>query len=489
MQNFWLPTKPLRFKRHAPLLLLLALLFASCAAPREATVLISMIPEQEKDFRETLVPPFEKKNNCRLRVVSYRDSGDVEKAVRSHPGKVLLVKTPFERIQGLLRAGLMMSVDSAAGEKKLKEIRDKYFLLQLATFDGKLYYFPRKFECRIMMYLKSRVAEAVAHWEKKKGPIAEALRRHNGLGLPANYALETDPNQWDFYDVFVAGWYWAHTDSTGNVTPKIGHRGKRYSGTAQRLVDRVYEMGGDRTSIVKMTGDFVADAFEWEAVYAQENIYNPRMLKEGWSGSDVWKGFKNNDVYLAFMTQLDGFFIHGTYSRELPGYLDNPDDLGFAVMPKGVSLQLNADGSYRREGTHAVSTGGWWWGIPKDSPYPDLSVKLAEWILDNDNQVDGCTKFGMIPVRKDILGDIGLLFGRNWLSEIYDVSLKQVVYNQFRTVPVMKDYKLLEDLYLDAWFDMVAGGNWAGDGEIVSRDYIRNRLNTMYRPRADSLSE
>jgi len=485
-KSLW-PTKALLRNVLGPLLL--ALLFASCAAPREGAILISMIPAQEKDFRETLIPPFEKKNHCKVRVVSYSDSGDAEKAIRKYSGKALLVKTPFERIQGLVRSGLMMSVDSAAGAKTLKEIHDKYFLLQLATFDGKLYYFPRKFECRIMMYLKSRVAEAVANWEKKRAPISEALKRHNGLGLPANYALEADPNQWDFYDVFVVGWAWAHADSSGKLTPKIGHRAKRYSGTAQRIVDRVYELGGDRSNVVKMSGECLVDAFEWEAVYAQENIYNPRMLKEGWSGGDVWTAFKSNDVYLAFMTQLDGFFIHGTYSKELPGYLENPDDLGFAVMPKGVSMQLNADGTYRREGTHAVSTGGWWWGIPKDSPYPDLSVKLAEWILANDNQVDGCTKFGMIPVRKDILGDIGLLFGRNWLSEIYEVSLKQVVYNQYRTVPVMNDYSLLEAIYLDAWFDMVAGSNWTGDGDIVSRDYIKSRLNSIYRPRTDKLSE
>lgn len=466
------------------LLLLAALLFilASCGAPRQGTVMIRMTVDQEKYFREVLIPPFEKKNRCKITVDTFADAATIDASLRGRPGRVILLKTPFEQTQRLYHGGLMMPVDTAAGPKKTAEIRDKYFLLQLATYDGKLYYFPRKFETRITVYLKSRVQQAVSGWGDQRDAIDSLLKAYNGYGLPSGYLLEPDPNEWDFYDVFTAGYFWAHQDS-GKFTPRVAHRGKRYSGTSQRLVDRIFELGGSQADVLSMDGAAVAEAFAWEALYAREGIYNPKMWEQEWSGADVWKGFKNGEVYFAFMTQLDCFTIHGNYTPEQPGYVDNPEDLGFAVMPKGVSIGMSDMGKVLREGDHAVSTGGWWWGIPKDAPHPDLSIKLAEWILKNENQVSESTLFGMIPVRKDILGDLGLLFGRNWISDIYNVSLKQLVYNRFNTVPAVAGYSKLEQVYLDAWFDMVAKGNWGTDKAGMVR-FVEDRLRSEYQPRA-----
>jgi ABC-type glycerol-3-phosphate transport system substrate-binding protein len=460
-------------------------LLSGCAGHREVTLVIHMMPEQEKYFKDNIVAPFEKEYNCSVNVVSYADISGVAQAIRDNPKKVALVKTPFEQTRVLYDQGLVMSVDSAAGTKQAKEIRDKYFLLQLCTYDNNLYFLPRKFETRIMVYLKSKVNDAVMNWGEKRDDIDSLLKAYNGFGLPAGYGLEADPNLWDFYDLFVAGYYWARQDST-KITPKIGQRGKRYSGTCQTLVDRVYSLGGGADNVLNMSGETVVDMFEWEALCAREGITNPKSWQKEWSGADIWTGFKEGEVYLAFMTQLDCFFLHGNYTKAQPGFIDNPDDLGFAVMPKGVSVELDMNGRYARQGGNAVSTGGWWWGIPRDTPFPDVSIKLADWILSSDNQVKESAQFGMIPVRKDILGDLGLLYGKNWISDIYNVSLKQLVFNKYTTVPVFSRYGELEQVYLDAWADIVAKGNY-GTGKVGMHKYLRELIAKTYMKRASEL--
>jgi ABC-type glycerol-3-phosphate transport system substrate-binding protein len=471
----------------AVLFLILALFLMHCGSSKECIVLIHMMPGQEQYFRQKVIPPFEKKNRCKVNIVTYKEYNEIDQTVRQYPQKVALVKTPFDQTRRLAYEGLFMCVDSAAGTEKLKTIQEKYFLLKLATLDNKLYYFPRKFETRIMIYLKSKVNEAVFSWGTMSEEIDSVLKKYNGFGLPVNFYLEEDPNTWDYYDLFVVGYYWSRKEP-GKINPKVAHRGKRYSGTSQRLVDRVYQLGGEQKNVLNMEGECVVDLFEWEAVYAMEKIFNPKMWKERWSGRDIWQGFKSGDVYLSFMTQVDCFFIHGLYTEEMPGFVDNPEDLGFALMPKGVSFQLDKDGNYLRKGKRSVSTGGWWWGIPKDTPSRKLSVKLAEWILNTENQLDGCARFGMIPVRKDILGDIGLLFGKGWISEIYNVSLKQIVENRYTTVPLTRAYKDLELIYLDAWHEIVVKGDAGLKKNSIDHSYIKNKIKNLYAKKARKLA-
>jgi ABC-type glycerol-3-phosphate transport system substrate-binding protein len=464
---------------------LMSLLGIGCAGRKELTMLIRMMPEQEKYFKENIIAPFEKKNRCRVNLVSYAEIEGVAQAIRDNPKKIVLVKTAFEQTQALEGEGLILSIDSAAGPKLTQEIRDEYFLLQLCTYDNKLYFFPRKFETRILVYLKSKVSEAVIGWGADREAISAMLQAYNGVGLPAGYTLEADPNQWDNYDVLVAGYYWAHKDST-RLTPKVAQRGRRYSGTCQTLVDRIYALGGSARNVLSMEGEAVVDMFEWEALVAREGIANPKSWEQGWSGLDIWNGFASGEVYLSYMTQLDCFYLHGNYTKEQPGYVDNPDDLGFAVMPLGVSVELDMNGRYVREGSRAASTGGWWWGIPYDSPNPAISVKLAEWILSSENQVKESAQFGMLPVRKDILGDLGLLYGKNWISEVYNVSLKQMVFNKYTTVPLHARYNDLVQVYLDAWTNIVGMGNYGSD-KVGMHRYLKELIASTYKVRAQEI--
>lgn len=462
------------------LLLLGLLLLSSCGPNAEMTALIKMTPNQEEYFKTHIVPGFEKKHKCKITVVHYDDMWDVSNLLRKHKS-VGLVKTPFEITSEMVNKGDMLSMQDFLQTPDINEIRSDYFLVSLGSVKDTIYYLPRKFECRMLVYLKSKVLDAVNHWVEQRDAINAVLKQTNGYGLPYKYELEADPNLWDYYDVFVAGYYWAHTPYLGRTGPRIGHRGAKYPGTALRLVDRCYQLNAKPDDVLRMNTDPVVDAFEWEALYVKEELYVPRMWKDQWTGGGIWEGFKSGDVFLSFMTQLDCFFIHGTGTKEMPGYLADPNDMGVAVMPKGVSVELDEHGNVIRPGRRAITTGGWWWGIPRTSPDPKLSYQFARWITSTDNQVEECSNFGMVPVRKDILGDISLMFGGGWVTEIFNTAFAQLVENRYTTIPTTPKYGDVGKNYIEAWYDICVGQSCVIDGKL-SRKAISKALNEKYVP-------
>ncbi len=447
-----------------------------CAPSFEMTALIHMIDAQESYFRAEVVEPFARQNDAEIAVHHYAAIDSVAPALRAARGNAGLVKVPFDKAWALVDEGLVTPLTDFLTPAELKEFTDNYLLTSLATQGDKIYYVPRKFETRIMVYRRSKVDEAVKLWRTYREDIDRSLKTFNGYGLPATYLMEENPGEWDYFDVYAAGWIWANTMHNGSLAPRVAHRGKQYSGTALRVIDRVYQCGGDSAQVLSMSGDPVIDAFHWEAVYAAAGIYNARMWKERWSGGGVWKGFADESVFLSFMTQLDCFFIHGTGRDGLRGYLRDPDDMGVAVMPAGCSIELDAHGMPVRTGVHSISTGGWWWGIPAQSPDPRMSYQFARHITNAENQIAGCGRFGMIPVRKDILGDMSMLFGGGWVSEVYNVSFRQLMHNKYTVLPSHPRFDEIRDAYLEAWFDIVVNRNWSSDGHTPRRAFIEERL-------------
>jgi ABC-type glycerol-3-phosphate transport system substrate-binding protein len=163
--------------------------------------------------------------------------------------------------------------------------------------------------------------------------------------------------------------------------------------------------------------------------------------------------------------------------------------MGVAVMPAGCSVELDKRGNILRVGRSAVSTGGWWWGIPADSPDPRASYNLSRHITSTENQIQGCGRFGMIPVRKDILSDMSMLFGGGWISNIYAVSFEQLMKNRKTVLPSQSGFDRVRDIYLSAWFDIVVRGNWSADRKYPNRQYIADLLSAVYKPKAGEVAE
>ncbi|MBN1127461.1 MAG: extracellular solute-binding protein, partial [Chitinispirillaceae bacterium] len=187
--------------------------------------------------------------------------------------------------------------------------------------------------------------------------------------------------------------------------------------------------------------------------------------------------------------QLDCFFLHGTGRDNLMGYFKNPDDMGVALMPQGCSMELSGDELPLRRGRRSITTGGWWWGIPANTPDPAASWELAAFVTSTSAQISECSRFGMVPVRKDVLGDMNMLFGGGWISRIYEISFKQLFENGHTVLPAHRRLGKLGDLYIDAWYNIVAAKNWSPDTMVPQRDHIRDLLSSLYAPRAKRLLE
>jgi ABC-type glycerol-3-phosphate transport system substrate-binding protein len=86
------------------------------------------------------------------------------------------------------------------------------------------------------------------------------------------------------------------------------------------------------------------------------------------------------------------------------------------------------------------------------SPNPKLAYEFARFITSKANQAIECSKFGMIPVRKDILLNLPEVFPEGWVGDIFKTSVDQVTVNGLSTVPLVKEYPQVAQNLIDAWY-------------------------------------
>jgi ABC-type glycerol-3-phosphate transport system substrate-binding protein len=456
--------------------LLLALITTlSCGKKEEKTemtVLIRMMDIQDLWFRQKM-EEFEKQNQVKLNVVTFDQIEDVkgmiELEMKTGGKKIGLVKTAREMIYPLAKENLMLPLQEIVDSVQLAKDLAEYLPLAVkgGEVEGEVYYIPRKLETYLLFYLESRVKDALQNWEKQKPEIDRIIEEVNGFGLPEGYELDEDPAHWDYYDLAVLGYYWAHNPYQGLNIPRIAHRGKRYAGTVNEMATRIFQLGGNADDLLKMNTDPVIDFFQWESFFVENGLYHPSMWEKGWSGGDIWRAISDGQVFLAYMHQIDLFFLHGGSDPTMLGYLSDPEDMGIAVMPEGVSLELRADGKPVREGFHKSNFYGWWWGIPVTSPDPALSYKLARFITSYENQIEECTRFGMFPVRKDILDNIEKAFDSEWKQKIFEVTRAQFEQGTENT-PDVSQWPQIQKTYLDAWYDLAVNQHNV-NREIISQ--------------------
>lgn len=467
--------------------MLLLLLSLFCTPRQELGVLIRMMPDQELYFTSDIVAAFEKEHPYHVKVDRYGSTDSIPEALAAHKGTISVVKIPFDKAHSLIQQNKLALLDTILTPDELSRLKNDYLLTSLGAAGKRPCLIPRKFESRIMVYCKSKVADAVLSWRNHKASADSALARYNGFGLPATYLLEADPEQWDYFDLFMVGWIWSHTMYDGTCQGRMGFRGKRYSGTTQRIYDRIFQLGGDTSAVLSMEGDAVVDAFYWEAVNTASGIYHEKMWSERWSGADIWKQFGSGDVFLSFMTQLDCFFIHGTGSDNLNGYLKHPEDMGVATIPRACSVDLDASGIPLRIGSKSISTGGWWWAIPADVPDSRAAWEFISFITGTSAQIQESTRFGMIPVRKDILGDMAVIFGGGWISVIYETSLKQLMHNGYTSLPQNPNFSSINNCYLDLVDEILVAKKWSKEGQFPERSFILETIAGTFQPKTSEI--
>ncbi len=487
-------------KFHIAVIAVMLAILAGCApkgGKKELTVLLRMMPAQQRHFREKIIQKFEKQNDCKINIATFNNQWDIERMLKLESGKknpeISLIKTPFEMTRVLAGNGYMMPlrqvVDSAQAAQDLAEYHP--LAAGLGVIDDEVYYLPRKLETRIMFYRKSKVAEAVEKFDKYKSQINQELQGANGYGLPAGYELEGDPNEWDFYDLYVIGAIWKNEEYNGIKTGRLAHRGARYEGTALYLVDRAMQLGAKSDDILRMTSDLPAEMFLWENVMIKNGLYNKGMWQDPWTGSNIYNGIKDGKVYLAYLQQIDCFLVHGWDDDPgMPTYLPDVDDMGLSIMPQAVSFTLDSKGRPIYEGNRIITTGGWWWGIPKTSPEPELAYKFARFITNKQNQAEEISKFGMIPVRKDILNNLPAVFDEGWVGDIFKVSVEQINMHmdqeQLATIPLVKQYAEVAKNYVEAWYKLCVEYDENSDGKMDLAT-MKMRLGSDFLPKQQEL--
>ncbi len=449
-------------RRCAAVFLALAALTAGCgqkASVREISVLIRMMPAQEKFFREEVISAFEKQHQCKIKVVTFTDMWDIEATLKLEKGSrtpsIALVKTPFEMTRVLVGKGYMAPLSDIVDSLQLEQDIAEYHPLAmgLGYIDERPYYLPRKLETRVIFYLKSKVAEAVAAFPAQRAQIESVLKKENGYGLPAGYALEEDPNLWDYYDLFVVGSIWANTPYFGVKMPRIAFRGAKYEGTALGLIDQSIQLGATPKDILQLNSEPVLRMLEWHSQFVKNQIFNPAMWQDPMRGANIWEGVSSGKVFLATVQQIDCFFLHGwKNSVEMPGYMKEPDDMGLAIMPQGNSFALDSKGNPVFTGDRKITTGGWWWGIPRTAPDAKLAYELARYITNHDVQAQECARFGIMPVRKDILNSLADVFTEGWVGQIFEKSAEQIQINGLTTIPLTPFYSDVGRNYIDLWY-------------------------------------
>ncbi len=455
---------------------------------QEFTVLIRMMPAQQRFFEQEIVAKFNKEHNCNISVASFTDQWDIERFLKLDAGKkkpeIGLVKTPFEVTRVLAYKGYMLPLTKAVDSAKAMMDLAEYHQLAsgLGYIENVPYYLPRKLETRVLFYRKSKVADAISKFEKHKKRIAQELKKQNWFGLPGDYALESDPNQWDWYDLYVVGSIWANEEYNGTKMARIAHRGARYEGTALDLVDKALQLGATHQDILSL-GDKMAETLLWENVFVRNGLYNPGMWQDPWRGANLYNGIKDGKVFLTYLQQIDCFNVHGwTDDPGMPTYLPDINDMGLAAIPKAVSFELDKKGKPVQEGTRSISTGGWWWGIPVTCPNPQLAYEFARFITTKANQALECSKFGMIPVRKDILLNLPEVFPEGWVGDIFKASVDQVTANALTTVPLVKEYPQVAQNIIDAWYALCVEYNEKKAG-VLTLPLLKEKLQKEFLPK------
>ncbi len=484
------------------LLLSLLVFWTACGADSrpEMIVLIRMIDQQDRWFRQK-IQEFGRREGVRFHVVTFNSISDVQRMLeldaRGGMGRVGLVKTHKEMLQPLVDQDLMLPLDEIFGPAQLR--RDLQDYLPVAAQGGFLgnrcYYLPRKLETYTLLYLRPRLEEAVRGWETTRLGIERMLRENtvDGQGLPEGYRLEFDPNRWDWHDLAVVAHYWAQTPYGGLRVGRMAHRGRNYSGTMTELATKVFQAGGTTEDLLEVATPAVYDAFEWEAFFRKSGLYNPGMWEQRWGGGGLWKGMSNGLVFLAFMHQLDAFFIHGV--SELDGYLKYPEQMETAIMPRAASLS----GEERPGYGHYSQKSGWWWGIPRSTPDAFLSYRLARHITSDEFHREEVRRFGMMPVTRRVYDDLNAIFAApedRWMRLVFVTARRQFGIGLdyggapvgVRELPAHAAWPAMQEIWLEAWYDIVVEGNYSARGPEgkVDRAFIAERLEG-YRRRIQEL--
>jgi serine/threonine protein kinase/ABC-type glycerol-3-phosphate transport system substrate-binding protein len=482
------PTKLLRprpFNAFAlgwrPAILLFAALLAAFTTyyvvkPRPRLgVMLRMMTAQEDWIRNEVLTPYGEAAGWDVAISRYRSVQDVEAALRADPS-ISLVKVEQTMLRPLAQADLIVPLDVYLKDRgraaELKEMVAAFEPEALALgmvpdhVELRLYGLPRKLETSVMIYRRSKVKEAAEKWTADRERLEDQLARLVGHGLPRGYRLEENPSEWDLYDVLVAGYYWARAPERTRTEPRLMNRSYAYVGTFNHLYDELSSLTTEPKPELELSESMI-DLFEWEALMRELGLYQEKMFveEEVVTGRVVQDAMARGDIYLTRMHSLGIKLLFDDATEEVKS------DLGVALLPLGVSLQLDSEGAPARIGSRRAAVSSWFWAIPKSAPHPEEGYQLARHLTSKAIAERETEAFLIQPARRDVRTPSSPLAVD--LFPVLEVQMKIGGGHRLPAPPTREDADRMIDRLVRAWWRIIGERTFLEQGRIDRRRIAR----------------
>jgi len=450
--------------RRGLLLVAMGLLAAGLAVALVAVfyrpdyVVLVPFDEPEEAWFRARIADFAEKHHVRLTTRAYANEDELERLVRAETlerkRRVLVALAPRAALAPLSEDDLVLPTDDVRGTPRARALAAAMApeaIAPAAARGGGLRFVPASISTPLLFYSRARVAEAVAGWESDRARIDAALRRAGGSGLPQQYRLEADPNDWDTFDIAVLAAWWADRPYDGLRGPRIAHAAIGDAATVD-LATRAFSQGVTAADLLDLDAVQLRDALAWESVFFAAGWYHPGMMKQNWEPNGLLSAAAQGQVFLGWLDMPRLFRLHGTGAPGLEGVLKDPADLGVARVPRGVSLDL-AKSLPARGGDSRAALDGSWWTVPRTTPDAPLAFELVELLSGREFQADWARAFGRLPARRDLLAELDLLFETDWQFTIARIAKKQAL-DRGRTQPGTIRWRNNGRALVAAWREM-----------------------------------
>jgi hypothetical protein len=408
-------------------------------------------------FQANVLDDFNAEANKDVEIIRVEQEEQLQTTALKYGKDVLLVGLPTTQLAAVSKQLMHPFSDVVASTRIAEDFKDlDAQTLAIGRYHDTQFFLPWMSRLDIAVYRVSKVRDAVLHWSLLRPQIETALQAINGRGLPVGFQLEASPDQWDQYDLFVAGYYWANRVYDGKpARPRIAHRSGDEIDGQQDIVSALYRQGATDASLGAFAAPPAIDYFQWEALFRQEGIYPDAMWRsEPFDDEAMIEGLQRGDVFFASIDSLEAFSLHGGSHKAATAQIANPDDLEFTSLPRGASLELGPAGASVRVGKSFSFREDWVWALPNASEMPALAYDLVRFLWRPEIHARQCEALGIVPQHPQVLADRVSLFRLEWMSHLFGAQLRQAA----EPVPAEMIGKGYGSVYAQLWAK-IAGGD------------------------------
>ncbi|MBD3170627.1 MAG: extracellular solute-binding protein [candidate division Zixibacteria bacterium] len=409
------------------ILLSLLLLLTGCASEKDinkAYILTSLSPEHAEMLAGAVGAPGEI-YDFKIEIINIDDPEQYYDSLKSVltntvTGPVVALVPP-DKAQLLVNQSLILQLSNFVDEGVLKDDLASFTgeSIKQGIVEGKLYCYPYYISTILTFYHRDRVRDAVELYRRHYARMDSILKMENFEGFPVDYNLEINPSEWDYFDIFTAGYFWAHDSVSQKPHPGVAHYGGFNSYLIRDFSVRNFCLGAKPSDLLNINHRHSIEQLRWESLFFKYGIYNRAFEDSSWGRYDLAERFINGDVYYC---QLD---VTDLYSR-LPEDIPDKYDIHPAVIPRAVSLNIKFNGHPERIGYRFSILDGFMLAVPANSPNRELSFKIIQKLVSRDHQEDICRDFGCYPVRERLTSNLKEFVRPQWKLRVMETIRTQI---------------------------------------------------------------